>query len=217
MKWMPHQLIQFKLIWRLFFVLTIAFIAVTAIGTVLHEAGHFLAGKLTGAQPTIHYASVSYQRTSLFMKTSDRQAQKDTVRKRLIRTAGGPIQTFLTSLLGLGILTWRKIKKHHEKWIFIDWTAIFMALFSLRFVFNFITGTLSGAGRSDEIGICRILGWPPRSLGFVLFLIGFISALWVLFKILPTEQRFTFIFAGFVGAGIGYPLWMNVLGPILLP
>jgi len=105
-----------------------------------------------------------------------------------------------------------------------DWFAVFLSLFSLRFVANmtlsvlyeFINpnGTYFGG---DEARIARSLNLPKGSIAFPLFCIGLLIALWVIFKVLPYKTRFTFILSGLTGGVLGWIIWMDWLGPIVLP
>ena len=46
---------------------------------------------------------------------------------------------------------------------------------------------------------------------------GALLCLWVVLRLVPKNWRLEFIISGFLGGGIGYWLWMDVLGPALLP
>ena len=77
-------------------------------------------------------------------------------------TLGGPVQTILTSFLGLCILFYRRSSRK-EFFVFLDWLGVFLSLFALREVFNFVMALFSAVfyGRSnfrgDEFRLSRHL------------------------------------------------------------
>lgn len=129
---------------------------------------------------------------------------------------GGPAQTLLTSCLGLFILFMRR-----KKWSYgfksVDWIAVFMALFALREVFNFVTASYSSIFNSkshfhaDEFRISTYLGFNEWVIPILTLILGLLMSCYVIFKILPIKYRFTFILSGLVGGITGYALWFGVL------
>lgn len=138
-------------------------------------------------------------------------------------TLGGPLQTMLTGLLGFTVLWFRRkdiYSRGHLK--LAEWTAVLLSYFWSRQVFNFlfsIDQTFSDRKRfaSDEPMISQYLNLPPWAFGMVTCAIGAIILLWVTFKLIPVHQRLTFLASGLIGSTIGWILWMDWLGPILLP
>lgn len=55
------------------------------------------------------------------------------------------------------------------------------------------------------------------TISTTLGVIGLIIPLFVIFKFIPNRMRLTFILSGLLGGVIGFILWMNILGPKLLP
>lgn len=117
--------------------IAILFIAFTIVGTLTHELGHYAAGKSSGLNCTIHFAScrciapseeyrMKYAR-DLRAKYGSRDSIPTTawqeyhsfikslpVIDRLWTTVGGPLQTVATGLFGfVGLLIRRR--KHHLK------------------------------------------------------------------------------------------------------
>jgi hypothetical protein len=139
--------------------------------------------------------------------------------------AVGPLQTLLTSIIGIFILLYRRqsiLARGMQLW---DWLVVFLALFSLRFVSNLTLSVLSELwkpngnyfGGGDEARLARSLDLPLGMFAIPLFIIGFLTALWVIFKILPAKHWLTFILSGLIGGVLGFILWMDWLGPIVLP
>jgi hypothetical protein len=137
---------------------------------------------------------------------------------------GGPFQTMLTGTIGLLILLWRRKSIFKNGMKLLDWLAIFLSLFWLRKVFNLVTsigeelmspnGTWFGG---DELYISQGLNLWNGTISIVLATIGITISLYVIFRILPKKIRLTFIISGFIGGISGFVLWMNIIGPKILP
>ncbi len=133
---------------------------------------------------------------------------------------GGPAQTFLTSIAGLLILHFRR-KKLRLKFKIVDWLAVFLTLFCLREVFNFLTALFSFVfyGKSnfngDEFRISRYLGYNEWSIPTLTFIVSLLISFYVVFKIIPVKYRFSFIIAGLIGGISGFIIWFGYLGKVL--
>jgi ABC-type maltose transport system permease subunit len=137
-------------------------------------------------------------------------------------TFGGPAQTLLTGCIGLLILFYRK-SKYKEYFVFLDWVGVFLALFVLREVFNFVSALFYTIvyGQSEFPGdefrlsvYLEINQWAIPAIGM---LIGLLISLYVIFRVIPLKYRFTFILAGLVGGSAGFAVWFGPLGPMLFP
>ncbi|SDS98840.1 hypothetical protein [Winogradskyella sediminis] len=135
-------------------------------------------------------------------------------------TLGGPIQTLLTSGIGLLILYLRR-KVWCIPFQFVDGLAVMMALFALREVFNYVHALYDVVCFSetefmaDEFKISRYLGYNEWLIPSVAMIIGVLISAFVIFKILPVHYRFTFILSGFIGGIVGYGLWFGGFGAML--
>ncbi|GHA51788.1 hypothetical protein GCM10007103_35320 [Salinimicrobium marinum] len=69
----------------------------------------------------------------------------------------------------------------------------------------------------DEKKISVILNLWPGTVSVILGTIGLLISLFIVFEIIPKRLRFTFILSGLFGGIFGFILWMNILGPRLLP
>lgn len=232
----------FTLQFRLFIYLVLGFIVFTIIGAVTHEAGHYLVAKKLGYEAKIRYASMHYENTDyetfrdfhfkneevLKSRTDKAVIKKYSVLMQKARktdvlvTLGGPIQTIITGTLGFFLL-WFNRKKIGNKLTFLQWSFVFMAFFWSRQVANFFIGLYFLAIRGewtsqgDETNISEYFRIPAWSLNLITATIAIILLLIVVFKLIPKQQRFTFIVAGLTGSIIGFPLWMKLLGPAILP
>ncbi|MES2558243.1 MAG: hypothetical protein V4590_00775 [Bacteroidota bacterium] len=230
---------------KLFIYLFLSFIGFTVIGTLSHELGHFAVAKYLGYNMRINYGQTLWDNDSImdFMSSTSikyrEQLNQDldfpgkekyfALRKQYTRdsfwiTLGGPMQTLLTGSIGLVLLSFAyKRKKHAEQLSLTIWLFIFMSLFWLRQTANlvmfyksyFFKGKLSMRG--DEAKLSSNLELPVWSLDVVTGILGVIVLLFIVFKIVPKPTRFTFLLAGLFGGITGYVLWLETVGPILMP
>lgn len=229
---------------RLFALLSLGFVLATIVGTVTHEMGHYVMMKRYGFNPTIHYASASYgynpeyEKFSNFYEVHKEKIQstqdspekeyfQNKIRERnrqfFIITLGGPVQTMLTGTVGI-LLLWLYRKKLYSngKLKPLAWLAVFLAFFWSRQVFNFLMSIPDifkerRYYRSDEPKISLYLDLPHWAFGMATAVIGAILLIWVVFYVIPKKQRLSFLCAGLVGSALGWFLWMDVLGPVVLP
>jgi len=195
-----------------FLPLTIGFILFTIVGTLSHEYGHIIVAEILGFDTDLHFASMNWSG-----KTASSKEQ-------FLITLGGPVQTISTALIGFIILYRRRLNKTNQKLDFTDWILVFFSLFWLREVFNLIASIILGFlgyrdyfFGGDEAKLSEMLNLPVGLIPTLFGLIGFIFCIWTVFKIIPSKLRFTFIVSGLYGGLSGYGLWMQTIGPIILP
>ncbi len=142
----------------------------------------------------------------------------------LLVTVGGPLQTTLTGTIGLLILIWRRKSIYKNGLKVLDWLAIFLSLFWLREIFNLVTSIggelISPNGTwfsGDELHISQGLNLWSGTIPLILATIGIVITIYVVFRIIPKKIRLTFILSGFIGGIVGFILWMNIIGPKILP
>jgi len=137
-------------------------------------------------------------------------------------TFGGPAQTILTGFIGLFILFYRK-SKQKEYFVLLDWLGVFLALFVLREVFNFVMTAVRSLfyGKEnfgdDEFKLSQYLDLNVWVIPAIAFILGMFISLYVIFLVIPLKYRFTFILAGLVGGTLGFFIWLRWLGPVVLP
>lgn len=135
---------------------------------------------------------------------------------------GGPLQTFLTSFLGLFLLKYFN-SKNRSSFRKRDWFAVFLSLFALREVFNFVMALpklfidKQNYFNGDEFKISLLLGYNQWFIPTIAMIVGLLISIYVVFKVTPQKYRFTFIVAGFIGGGLGFVFWFKYLGKLLLP
>lgn len=195
---------------KLFFLLVLAFIVMTVIGTLSHEFGHWFAAWVSG-----HDASISYAATHLI---GDVRLTPDA---RIWFTLGGPLQTMLTGTIGV-LLSLRYKGQDHDL-APGQWAVVFTSLFWLRQLANglvisavfIVTG--SAPTRVDEYWIARYYGLPLWSIVIATSVIGALVLAYITFFVVPRHQRLTFLAAGLCGGVAGYLIWLEWLGPVLMP
>ncbi|WP_452224301.1 hypothetical protein [Lacinutrix chionoecetis] len=135
---------------------------------------------------------------------------------------GGSLQTILTSIFGLFIIFHRKTKERLRLNLF-DWLGIFLGLFILREIFNFMKALLlnflieKDFFYGDEFDISRYIGLDQWIVPIITAIIGITITAYIIFKIVPKHYRFSFIISGFIGGLVGYVFWFEFIGPILIP
>lgn len=130
----------FKVHPRLFALLALSFVIVTIIGTVSHEAGHYIVGKLQGSNVKLHYASVGFGNPSpaemakfdslykadekkilakepspekeyfLKYRKSLSSNSNTAVHNPVLFTLAGPLQTMITGTIGIIWLLYQRKK-----------------------------------------------------------------------------------------------------------
>ncbi len=230
---------------KLFSVLSFSFIFFTIIGTLSHEMGHYTIAKLKGFKgSTINYASsnpgtseedeildsiYSIYKTQIDANTPfpAKNLWNTTIQKysrnHLWITLGGPLQTMLTGTIGFILLLLSGSKTPADSLSFKQWSFVFLSLFWLRQTTNFVVGlgVLLASGKhattGDEIRLADQLGIPIYSIQTPTALIGIGILVYIVFKVIPQQQRITFLAAGAFGGVTGYLFWLQSFGKIIMP
>ena len=199
---------------RLFIWLFLSFICATVVGTLTHELGHYVVAEFLGYDADIHYGSMRIVKAPIAGKQSD----------GFWITSGGPIQTMLTGSIGLILIFINRksfiVSNALSGW---QWFLIFITLFWLRQTANFTTwlgGYLfkgSFSTRGDEIRLANYLGLSNWTILSFTGLIGLSVLTIIALKVVPLKQRLTFMASGLFGGIVGYILWLEVLGKIIIP
>lgn len=164
------------------------------------------------------------EKTEEYNSILQKRYRNEKLNNGLLITIGGPLLTTLVGTIGLLILIWRRNNFHTNGFKIIDWLAVFLSLFWLRAVFNLVTSIggelISPNGNwfsGDELHISQALNLWSGSISLISATLGLIVAIYVVFRIIPKKIRLTFILSGFIGGIAGFILWMNIIGPKLLP
>ncbi|MUV03459.1 hypothetical protein GN157_07035 [Flavobacterium rakeshii] len=235
----------FTLQFRLFIYLVLGFIAATVIGTVTHECGHIAVAKMLGYKTKLHYASMNTlerEKDKEFEQFYEDNKEKilspsplyaeekaafneymhEEQSKSMLIFTGGPIQTMLTGTIGF-LLLWFNRKNIGDKLTLLQWIFVLLTFFWSRQIFNMLTGTVLYFKRGkwvitgDEAILSYHYNLPTETINAVTAIIATVILLITVFKLIPKQQRLTFITSGIIGATIGGLLWLKYLGPIILP
>lgn len=222
------------------------FISFTVIGTLSHELGHLVVARYMGYETTLHHASFQYyggmQDTVLFIYEKKSQAIanglefdasqikefdlafKKAARESTLISIGGPLQTILTGSIAFLILLYKRKRIAATGLKTSDWLMVFLSLFWLREPTNLVMSVsselLNPEGSyfgGDEVRISTALGLPEGTISVIAGTIGLLLSLYIVFKVIPLKLRGTFILGGFIGGVLGYLVWIEWLGPVVLP
>ncbi|EDP69969.1 hypothetical protein FBALC1_10567 [Flavobacteriales bacterium ALC-1] len=173
------------------------------------------------------YLNIDYDEWPVELKLNLERLGKKVIKKYpynkshdLLITIGGPAQTIFTSFIGLVILYFRR-KEWKIDFKITDWLAVFMSLFILREIFNFISTSFSSLIHSktnfngDEYRISVMLGYNEWLIPFLTLLLSLTISYYVFFKIIPIKYRFTFIVSGLIGGVSGFAIWFGFLGKVI--
>ncbi len=223
-------------------IFALSFIVLTVVGTLTHEVGHIIPAKILGYKTTLHYGSMNWEHnyteyTSQLRKKYGEVANAPeseiaklqeliTIHRKdaLIILLGGPVQTLCTGFLGLFLLYRQRSSLKKTPFGLSNWIAVFLALFWSRQVFNLIVrftkhilNSKNSMFGGDEANISKLLNLPTGTIGIGTGIVGALICAIVVFKVVPVEYRLRFVLSGIIGSVIGYLMWFELIGPILLP
>ena len=168
---------------------------------VLHELGHYLAGRSLGWT-----ANVRYQETQL---TRTEQA---TPRDEILVTSSGPMVSAFLAAIGFIWLRASRLSRLDSIPTPADWLATTMLVMNVaRWLRCFI-----GLPSNDENWLSRATGLPGWLLPFCLGAVA-IVALIATVRLHPRGSRLVPFLCLAAGGVVGSGLWLTVLGPVLLP
>jgi hypothetical protein len=215
------------------------FVPLPAVGTLSHELGHMVVARWLGHETRLHYAALSHEGDlSLYAgrcgppPTTEPEGlaygaclQRAVDRDSLLISLGGPLQTMITGTIGLLWLLWdRRQRTSTDPLGRSGWCAVLLALFWMRqlwnqswYVLRWLGGTAAAPIGGDEARISQLVGLPVWSMSAATALIGLIVCAVVVGYGVPSPQRRSLLIAGGAGSLLGFWLWMDVLGPYLLP
>jgi hypothetical protein len=216
---------------RLSLFLITGFVVFTVIGTLSHELGHFAMARMLGYDARINYGYTYWEAASSADPISNTETAADAeIRKAkeekdsFLITLAGPVLTMLIGTFGL--LLAMADKKRLGKSRILEprqWFIVFLSLFWLRPLFNFLTGiyvyfsSVSFPSSNDEAELAVHLHWNPISIPLGIALLATAVCVYLFFGYIPWKQRLTFLCSALVGGCLGFFLWLRLLGPILMP
>lgn len=182
------------------------------IGTLAHEVGHYIVAVIYGVPSRISYVTTFYYGPL----TTD---------QRFWFLMGGPISSWLVSIIGTIVLLGKYRHMHGEKDQSIGFGMMISILansFCIRFIFNAVwylinTTLLGKPSWTDEFRIARgYLGISPDFLMYGSAVISLIF-IFIAYYCIPRFQRYIVLIGGIIGGILGYLFWNYWVGPIFLP
>lgn len=171
----------------------------------LHEGGHWLAARTLGLQATLHFRET---------QVSGRADSSLAVKNEMVSLAG-PLVNFVLMLCGLFWLKTLRRKNASEPPGIWDWVATSLALNAgrgLRGVFSLPTNSQP----SDEARLSQMIHCPGW-LSLCILGLAAIIVIVLIIRLHPRGSRLVPFTAIFAGRAMGSWLWMNAVGPALLP
>lgn len=232
---------KYKIRFKYLGVFVFVFMVLIPIGTITHELGHLVVAKQLSYQTELHYSSISWEsdfKKSVIKRYLKNQNEiennlpfngkelynKDVqiINKHDVRILiGGVFQTILTGSIFFMLFIFSK--KNKNNFSLLQWVYLFVSLFWLRKIFNLFFGFYVGLSKGnnvffygDEARIAVLLNIHKGSILIPLAIISF-AILAYLIKMMPLKYKSTFIIGGLIGCPLGYFLWMNIFGPLILP
>ena len=192
---------------KIFVKYALIFLIVPAVGTFLHEFGHYIVAVANGCTSYIAYAY-----TSISCSSYDPMLG-------FWFTFAGPLATWIQSLTAFAIMVLYYNKEKRDR-ISKDLPPLYILLlaffsFCIRFVFNAIFYAIYGSSSMDEVRIGLYLGIHPDIVVYGFAIIAVIFVIIAIYRI--PNYRLTIFFSAIFGAILGYLAWNYWLGPLLLP
>jgi len=191
---------------KMVFKYILIFLFVPAVGTLLHEFGHYIVAIVNGYDAYIAYAYTYYEINDSAVA--------------FWALCGGPLATWIQSLTAFAIMVLYYNKEKRETMtedlppLYIFFLIFFS--FSIRFIFNATSYLIRGSSIMDEVRIGYALGIPPAIVVYGSALIAIIFLIIAIYRI-PKSYRLILFFSAIFGAMLGYFIWYEILGPIILP
>ena len=169
-------------------------------GVIVHECGHYLAALAFGFRPHIHFAM-----------TTVSPAEIPLARANPFMVAAGPGANALLILAGLIWLWHLRHNRPQEPATMIDWVATMPILYAARWLYN-----LWRPSPYDEEMLSVMTGLPGWGLPYFLGAVALVIIAWAI-RLHPRGSRLFPFCAAAAGFYLGVVLWLNVLGPRVLP
>ena len=172
---------------------------------LLHESSHYLTARALGLTPAFHAAKNTFQVPKEGLSE----------RKNFVVTIAGPLVEATLGSVGICWLWRLRSKRRMTPATAIDWLATFFAICAGRWL-RCVTGTPTHPQPGDEARLSADLGLPHWFLPY--FLAPFsLLILGTAIYLHPTGSRLIPFASVILGGCVGSFLWVNYLGPRLLP
>jgi len=191
---------------KIFLKYMLIFLFAPAVGTLLHEFGHYIVAIVNGYDAYIAYAYTIYNIDNPLLEFWAWNA--------------GPLVTWILSLTAFTLMeiyyNKRKRDTFTEDLPPLNILLLVIFSFSQRFIFNAFGYLIRGSTLMDEVRIGVYLGIHPNIIVYGSALVAVEFLIIVVYRI-PKSYRYTLFFGAVFGAILGYLIWYDWLGPIFLP
>jgi hypothetical protein len=171
---------------------------------VFHELRHYAAAYCLGYNPTVHFALTTWPGSEQMPKTS-----------AVLTVGAAPLGDAVLAGVGLWWLYWLRRHRPEKPATASDWIATLLAAQAWRWMRGFSVFS-SNPQPGDEMFLSRILGMPAWVLPLLLALLCLIP-LRAMIRLHPPGERLLPFACLLSGACAGGVVWLNLLGPRLLP
>lgn len=195
---------------------------------VLHESGHYVAGKYYNAYPKFSYVSVSYYDIDKIISTQ-RQSDEDII-QTLFNSKLSPAKSknltlagiLTTNLIGLFCFCLLMFKTNKSFTYMSKWDKILL-FGSFSFIRNIHIPTISYYKLAlnnkfpscDEIKVFNYYE-VPSTIGLTSMLVFGAAVLgFICFRFVARENMIAFVSTSFVGSMLSIIFWTKFLGPLL--
>ena len=186
---------------KFFYTLTIAFVLIVPVGTILHELGHYLVANHYYNSVELHKASVTHFHYKF--------ANNEELASFLV-TLAVPVSTLSISVIGIILISRKSFEKISTisfsiKSIFKILLAYFISrevLIAANLIFT------HGVSNSDEYKVPLFLGLDSQYFNIVLFITTGAICLYILTKTVERGSRVLFLISEAIGCSIGYCSWV---------
>jgi len=191
---------------RTFLYFFLCFILSVPIGTVSHELGHYVVADYFEYEPTLHFDRVNY----------NTRAEHE----RLLSIYSDNKEAIDNDLDFIGKKNYFASRnKFKSERLFVTLGGVLQTLFvgsvGLIFLYKRRRRNVKELDKVEWLFVFLSLFWMRQvfNLGSSLFTGWYYQ----IEKYIPKRWRIEFITAGILGCSVGYYLWMEIFGPLLIP
>jgi hypothetical protein len=172
----------------------------------LHECGHYVAGSCLGLSAKLHFGETVFTSPKGYI----------TQHENVLATSGGPLLGVILATLGFFWLRRLRMNRNEAPATATDWLATSLLVFNAGRWFRAFAGTPLHPLPTDEAFLAAAIGVPPWLLTYSLGLLAVVALVATVRLYPPRGRLFPFLSLG-LGGVLGAFLWMNLVGPFLLP
>ncbi len=187
-----------------------------------HELAHFIVSKTFGYSPALSYDHTDFG----FPKASNSAGiiYHVPIYHQIWILAAGPLLTMIIGSVGMLLLfIYRTPERRNELLTKREWLLVLIASFWVRQMINGIIWffrigfSYKISLRSDEMKISGLLDWPLWSIFIPSAVLAAIIFGVLILKFIPLNYRLSYLLAVLTGGIMVELLWLQWVGPVVLP